>query len=94
VLVSVYSEGVWLVGFLTDDNLLKFELGETHVAVYVPQSYNVGGQLFLVPRERIREIPQFTPASALKYAVTGGAASLSNQVVISPDAPPGNSRVA
>jgi uncharacterized membrane protein len=94
VLVSIYSEGVWLVGFLTDENLAKFDLGEKHVAVYVPQSYNVGGQLFLVPRERIREIPQLTPASALKYAVTGGAAGLTSPVVISPAAPPGTSRVA
>lgn len=94
VLANVYSGDVWCVGFLTDDNLAKFELGESHVAVYVPQSYNVGGQLFLLPRERIREIPQFAPASALKYAVTGGAAGVTNQVVISPDLPPENSRVA
>jgi uncharacterized membrane protein len=90
----VHADDVWIVGFLTDENLAKFELGSTHVAVYVPQSYNVGGQLYLVERSRIRELPSLTPAAALKYAVTGGATDVANQVVISPDATPGKTRVA
>lgn len=94
VLANVHADDVWLVGFLTDENLAKFELGASHVAVYVPQSYNVGGQLYLVNRERIREIPQLAPAAALKYAVTGGATEVAGQIVISPDIPSGNTRVA
>lgn len=94
VLANIYSDDVWILGFLTDENLAKFELGASHVAVYVPQSYNVGGQLFFVHRDRIREVSSVPPATALKYAVTGGAAAITSEVVVSPDAGPGKSRVA
>lgn len=77
VLVSVFAEDVWLVGFVTDQDLKRFELGDEFIAVYVPQSYNVAGQLYLVKRSRIRLVDQVTPGDAMKYTVTGGAAELS-----------------
>ena len=36
---NVFSEDVWIVGFLTDEEMSKFELGSEHVAVYVTVSY-------------------------------------------------------
>ncbi|MBC7366657.1 MAG: DUF502 domain-containing protein [Undibacterium sp.] len=76
VLVNVHSEEVWLVGFLTDEDLSGFKLGVKYVAVYVPQAYNVAGQLYLVKREHIRPIEHLAPADVMKYAVTGGAVEL------------------
>ena len=76
VLVSVLADEVWLVGFLTDEDLDGFKLGAQYVSVYVPQAYNVAGQLYLVKRERVRPIEHLSAADVMKYAVTGGAVEL------------------
>ena len=76
VLVNVLAEEVWLVGFLTDENLEEFKLGEKYVSVYVPQAYNVAGQLYLVKRDRVRPIDHLSSADVMKYAVSGGAVEL------------------
>ena len=72
VLASVFSEDVWVVGFLTDEEMQKFDMGANMVAVYVPQSYNFAGQLYILPREKVKKIEQITAGEAMKYAVTGG----------------------
>src|SRR5687767_2681927 len=54
VLANVFSEQVWIVGFLTDEEMSKFELGAEYVAVYVPQAYNFAGQLYVLPREKVK----------------------------------------
>lgn len=73
VFVNVLSEEVWMIGFLTDEELENFGLGATYVSVYVPQAYNVAGQLFLVKRDRIKPITHLSPAETMRYAVSGGA---------------------
>ena len=72
VLVNVLAEEVWMLGFLTSEDLDNFKLGAGFVAVYVPQSYNVAGQLYLVKRERVRPIEHLASGDVMKYAVTGG----------------------
>lgn len=76
VLVNVLAEEVWLVGFLTDEDLASFNLGADYVSVYVPQAYNVAGQLYLVKRERVRPIAHLASSDVMKYAVTGGAVEI------------------
>jgi uncharacterized membrane protein len=76
VLIDVLADDVWVVGFLTDVDPSSFNLGTTHVSVYVPQAYNVGGQLYLLKRDRVRTIENLAPADVMKYAVTGGAVEL------------------
>lgn len=76
VLVNVFAEDVWLVGFLTDEDMQRFDLGEHFVSVYVPQAYNVAGQLYLVRRQRVRALDGLEPGDVMKYAVTGGAAEV------------------
>ncbi len=76
VLVNVHADEVWLVGFLTDDTAGNFNLGDQYVSVYVPQAYNVAGQLFVVNRERVRPIENHSPPDVMKYAVTGGAVEI------------------
>lgn len=76
VLVNVFADEVWLVGFQTDEELEKFKLGAKYVSVYVPQAYNIAGQLYLVQRERVRPVDTITPGDAMKYAVTGGAVQI------------------
>jgi uncharacterized membrane protein len=79
VMVSVTLDEVWQVGFLTDDKLSSFNLEEDYVSVYVPQAYNVAGQLYIVKRERIRPIEHLASADVMKYAVTGGAVEITEK---------------
>jgi uncharacterized membrane protein len=76
VLANVFSEDVWIVGFLTDEEMAKFEMGADKVAVYVPQAYNFAGQLYILPRHKVRKIEKITAGEAMKYAVTGGVVDL------------------
>jgi len=80
VLANVFSEDVWIVGFLTDEEMKKFELGADKVAVYVPQSYNFAGQLYILPRVKVRKIEHITAGEAMKYAVTGGVVDLEAEI--------------
>ncbi|HYC40942.1 MAG TPA: DUF502 domain-containing protein [Chitinophagaceae bacterium] len=76
VLANCFAEEVWIVGFLTDDQLRKFDLGADMVSVYVPQAYHWAGQLYVLPRHRVRKIQQISAGEAMKYAVTGGVVDL------------------
>jgi uncharacterized membrane protein len=75
-LANVFGPDVWIVGFLTDEEMDKFEMGADKVAVYVPQGYNFDGQLYILPRERVRKIDKISSGEAMKYAVTGGVVDL------------------
>lgn len=79
VLANAFSADVWVVGFLTDEEMEKFDLGADHVSVYVPQSYHWAGQLFILPREKIKKIEKITAGEAMKYAVTGGVVDLDEE---------------
>ncbi|MBL9214334.1 MAG: DUF502 domain-containing protein [Opitutaceae bacterium] len=79
VLVNVLADQVWLVGFLTDEDASPLNLGKDYVSVYVPQAYNVAGQLYLVKRDRVRSIEHLGSAEVMKYAVTGGAVEINEK---------------
>jgi uncharacterized membrane protein len=79
VLVNVFAEEVWLVGFLTDEELDSFGLGAKYVSVYVPQAYNVAGQLYLVKRERVKPLEHLSSSEAMRYAVSGGAVEVTEK---------------
>ncbi len=76
VLANVFAEEVWIVGFLTDEEMKKFDMGADKVAVYVPQAYNFAGQLYILPRDKVRKIENISSGEAMKYAVTGGVVDL------------------
>ena len=79
VLANVFAEDVWIVGFLTDEEMERFELGGDKVAVYVPQAYNFAGQLYILPRAKVRKIDGISSGDAMKYAVTGGVVDLEEE---------------
>lgn len=72
VLANVFSEDVWIIGFVTDEELHKFDIGAEMVAIYVPQAYNWAGQLYMLPRDKVRKIDRISSGDSMKYAVTGG----------------------
>ena len=75
VLVSIYQPGIYQVGFITNEDLNHFELAE-HIAVYIPNSYAVAGNLFIVTKERIRPLQNISPTEAMKFAISGGVVEL------------------
>ncbi len=76
VLANVFGPDVWIIGFVTDEEMEKFEMGSDKVAVYVPQGYNFAGQLYILPKEKVKKIDKISSGEAMKYAVTGGVVDL------------------
>ncbi|MCC6408491.1 MAG: DUF502 domain-containing protein, partial [Planctomycetes bacterium] len=61
-----------VIGFVTREDLASLGLGDC-VAVYFPQSYNFGGNLLVLPRDRIRAL-EVDSARAIAFVVSGGVA--------------------
>lgn len=76
ILVSVFAEDVWLVGFLTNEDMHRFDLGAEFVSAYVPQGYNIAGQVYLVKRDRVKRLQDMGASDAMKFAVTGGVVQI------------------
>ena len=71
VLVAMNEQSdIATVGFVTRDGLAELGL-EGHVAVYVPQAYNIGGNVVVVPRGRVKPLDA-DPASVMTFVVSGG----------------------
>jgi uncharacterized membrane protein len=71
VLVSLQADGaVKALGFVTSESMDDFGLKD-HVAVYLPESYNFAGNLFVVPRSRIQRIERES-ADVMAFIVSGG----------------------
>lgn len=58
------------LGFITQEDLAELGLREK-VAVYFPHSYNFSGELYIVPRARVRVV-QISTKAAMKFIVSGG----------------------
>ncbi len=74
VLVRMPGSDYWMVGFVTQESLEAIpglaDLSD-RVAVYVAQSYNIGGAVLLVPRDQVREI-DMGAEDAMRFALTAG----------------------
>jgi uncharacterized membrane protein len=71
VLANIDDNDVWRVGFVTQDDMAQFDLVD-HVAVYVPMAYSVAGNVYIIPRARIKAVTSIGAAQAMKFAVSGG----------------------
>jgi uncharacterized membrane protein len=72
VLANIDDNDVWRVGFLTQEDMRDFGLDE-YVAVYIPMSYSIAGNVYLIPASRIKRIDtQITSGEAMKFAISGG----------------------
>jgi uncharacterized membrane protein len=63
-----------LLGFVTSETLEFLPEAGDRVAVYMPQSYNMGGYMMLVPKERITPLSSAESAKMLAFIVSGGVA--------------------
>jgi len=71
VLVALQPDGaVKALGFVTSESMEDFGLTD-HVAVYLPESYNFAGNLFVVPRSRVTRLERES-AEVMAFIVSGG----------------------
>ena len=75
VLANVENNNVWRVGFITQEDMSRFNLTD-FVAVYVPMAYSVAGNVYIIPRERIRAITNISSTQTMKFAVSGGVTEM------------------
>lgn len=61
---------LWFLGFVTADDLSRLGL-DGWVAVYLPQSYNIAGNLVLVPTDRVVPVAVEGP-DLMAFIVSGG----------------------
>lgn len=64
------TNGIYKLGFVTSKNLNAIEL-DGLVAVYFPHSYNFSGNLFLVPKDKIKPL-NGNSSELMKFIVSGG----------------------
>jgi uncharacterized membrane protein len=71
VLVNVTEGDAWQIGFITQEHAVEFGL-QDHLAVYIPFSYSIAGQLFFVPAHKIKPIDNVGSTDAMKFVISGG----------------------
>jgi uncharacterized membrane protein len=78
VLANIDDKDVWRVGFVTQEDMSEFGLKD-YVAVYIPMAYSIAGNVYIVPKERIKPITNISAAQAMKFAVSGGVTAIEEE---------------
>jgi uncharacterized membrane protein len=71
VLVDLPALGYKRVGFITQDPPEFFEGGEEMIVVYLPHSFQVSGEMIVIPKSRITFL-DLPPEAALKLIMSAG----------------------
>lgn len=79
VLVNVDGADIWRVGFITRLDATEFDMKE-YLIVYVPHSYAISGITYFVPKEKVKPLAKISAADAMKFAVSGGVADVSEHL--------------
>ncbi len=79
MLANVENNNVWRVGFITQHDMSRFNLPD-FVAVYVPMSYSVAGNVYIVPKDRVRAITNISAAQSMKFAMSGGVTEMAEEL--------------
>lgn len=83
VLVNVYGEDVWEMGFITQENVNSLGL-QGYMAVYVPHAYAITGKVFIVKEEKVRPLTNISAGEAMKFAVSGGVTHITETTHVAP----------
>lgn len=75
VLANVDDNDVWRFGFVTREEMEDFGLHE-YVTVYIPMAYSVAGNVYVIPKNRVKPISNITAAQTMKFAVSGGVTDI------------------
>jgi uncharacterized membrane protein len=71
VLANIDDNDVWRVGFITQLEMHDFGFDD-YVAVYIPASYSIAGNVYLLPASRVKPITNINATDAMKFAISGG----------------------
>ena len=75
VLANIDNNDVWRVGFITQEEARDFGFTD-FVAVYIPMSYSIAGNVYLLPRARVRQVTNINATDAMKFAISGGVTAV------------------
>ncbi len=89
VLACVDDTNVWRVGFITQEDMSSFGMVD-YVAVYLPMAYSVAGNVYIVPKERVKAITNISAAQSMKFAVSGGVTQTVTDAIEELVSEPGN----
>jgi len=78
VMANVDDTDIWRVGFITQEDMSGFGMAN-YVAVYLPMAYSVAGNVYIVPKERVKPITNISAAQSMKFAVSGGITEMINE---------------
>ena len=82
VLVTMFKEtGIKKIGFITQSDLSQIHIAD-HVAVYMPFSYSLSGELFIVPTDSVVPV-EASSTDIMKMLISGGVSmKLSKEEVV------------
>jgi len=80
VLANVDDNDVWRFGFITRDDMEEFGLKD-YVTVYIPMAYSVAGNVYVIPKERVKAIEHISAAQTMKFAVSGGITDVADESI-------------
>lgn len=76
VLVTINKENnIQQLGFITKEDLSELNLSKNCVAVYMPLSYSISGNLLIVPTDHITAVDA-SSAEVMKFIVSGGVTDI------------------
>jgi len=75
VLANIDDNDVWRFGFITREEMDDFGL-QDYVTVYVPMAYSIAGNVYVIPKNRIRLIDNISASQTMKFAVSGGVTDI------------------
>ena len=78
VLANVDDNDVWRFGFVTKDDMDDFGLND-YVTVYIPMAYSVAGNVYVIPKQRVKHITNISAAQTMKFAVSGGITDIDDE---------------
>lgn len=63
---------VWRIGFVTLEDMQQFKLKDNKLAIYVPMSFSMAGEVYLVDPVRVRKLEGVAASDAMKFVISGG----------------------
>lgn len=79
VLANVDDNDVWRLGFVTKEDMKEFGLHD-YVAVYIPMAYSVAGNVYVIPKNRVKPILNISATQTMKFAVSGGVTDIMEKI--------------
>ena len=75
VLANIDDNDVWRYDIITQQEAKDFGF-HNYEAVYIPMSYSIAGNVYILPKARVRLITNINATDAMKFAISGGVAAV------------------